>query len=193
MLCPRRPNDPVLGCGGDLAGIHDCAWILRVRRSCRDVGPLLGDLLHVPVEGGRHLEPARVDLLAVVGGLGAEDQAELVADLPDEMRRSPADGDLLDQLHRLVLGGVVFRDRVVVAAERAPCLHQVEDVVPTLRRSRSPRGTTSLNFVHSAPSATSSRHSRSAFRTRSKRVGDCGIAARIATWARVSSSSGFPK
>jgi hypothetical protein len=47
-------------------------------------------------------------------------------------------------------------------------------------------GTTSLKFVHSSPSATLSRQISSAFRTRSNLVGDWGIAARIASWARVS-------
>ena len=116
----------------DLSRRQDRCRVLGIGRPGRDVDPLLGDLLHLPVERGRDLVATRVDERTVVGRIGTEDRTQLLADLPDEMGRPPPGRDLLHELDRLVLGRLVFGRRVLVAGQRTARLHQVQDVVAAL-------------------------------------------------------------
>ena len=139
--------------------------------------------------------PASVDLVALVDArVRAEDPAELLSDLEDELRREPVCAGLRREDDRRVLGVLVVLDGVLSARQRAPRLHQIEDVVPALIRSRSCRG----------PRGGRRRPGNRSRRARSwciphgvsdevERVGDWGIAARIAASARVRSLRSLPK
>ena len=104
--------------------------VREIRRPAGREQPLVDDLLHVPVEAGDDPEAARVDLLAGVRGLlAAQDDAELVADLPDEVCCLPRRGALSGQDDWILLGCLVFLGRVLELGQDAPGLHQIEDLV----------------------------------------------------------------
>ena len=145
--------DPVLV--GDPEGLDIRGRVLRVRALGACLRPLLGEALHPPVERRDDRVAAGVDRGAVVGERGgAEDLAELVADLEHELGREPAlvrgrrDDDRL--LHR----GVVVGGRVRAGGEHAARLHQAQDVVAALDDRR----------VRRAPPAGPCRPRRSARR-----------------------------
>ena len=73
MLWPRRPRiQRPVGLAGSCGWRRIGARVLRVRGAGRDVDPLLGGLLHRPVERRDDLVAAGVDLRAVVRGVRAE-------------------------------------------------------------------------------------------------------------------------
>ena len=103
-------------------------WVTRVG----GVHPLLDGLLHLVVEGGRDLVAAGVDRLAGLGVLlAAQERAELVADLPHEVRRLPGRQLQRREDQRLLLRGLVLGGGVLRAGQHAAgrVLHQVQDVV----------------------------------------------------------------
>ena len=111
----------------DAAGLQDLVLALRVRDDRRRVDPLLHDALHPVVERGHHPVAAGVDLLAL--GIPAQDLAQLGADLPHELRRAPLRGRLRPQDHRLLLGGLVVRVRVLAGRQHRLGLHLFQDEV----------------------------------------------------------------
>ncbi len=127
---------------GDLASLEDRPRVLGLRRPGRRVDVLLRDLLHLPVERGRHPVAAGIDLRAVVRRVGAQDLGEGFPHLPHEVGSPPGRGDLRLDDRRLALGGLVLGGRVPVTGQRAARLHEIEDVVAAdddLARGRDPQ------------------------------------------------------
>ena len=91
-VVPAQALDPAPLAAGDAAILEDLVRVLQVGDDRRGVDPLLGDPLHLVVEGRRDLVAAGVDLLALVGRGPAQDLAQLLAHLPHEVRRAPLVG-----------------------------------------------------------------------------------------------------
>ena len=148
-----QAEDPVPLASRDLLRAQDGARVLGVRGAGRGVDPLLGDLLHLPVERRGDAVAAGVDFAAVVGGVGAQDVGERVADLPHEVRRLPVrrhDGvsttgsDFAASYSAAVCVRPVSGLRVFISSRTWLRRWTISDV----------SGTTSWNSGHSSPSST---------------------------------------
>ena len=131
-VVPAQREDPPPLTPRDLPRVEHVARVIPVGDDGRRVQPLLDDPLHPVVEGRGDPVAACRQLGAVLHVAIAEDPCELLAHLPHEVRRAPAERrrwcehDGLE--HRLVvLGG-----RVMPGRQHAPGLHQLEDVVAPL-------------------------------------------------------------
>ena len=122
-------EDPALLAGRDLARFQDAPGVARLGRPGRDIDPLLGGLLHVPVERRGDPIAAGIDFGAVGRMVGTDDVDESLADLPHELGRPPCRRRVGADDDGLGLGRLVLLLGVARAAQRRAGLHQVEDVV----------------------------------------------------------------
>ncbi len=124
-------QDPTPLTGRDLVLAQDPARVARVWSARGDVRPLLGDLLHRPVERRRHAVAATLEVCT-----RAEDLLELPLDLPRELATRDAHRSVAREDHRLAVGSLQRgRIRFAPAGGRG---HAAQDPVTSgqWRRSR---------------------------------------------------------
>ena len=192
-----QAEDPATG---RWPGSCGCARTARgsssIRGAGRGIDPLLGDLLHLPVERRGDLVAAGVDLRAVGRACrGRGSRPSCAADLPHELGRLP--GRPTPAARGRPARAWPRRTRRRCASCRSACCGSSSG------RGRGCGGWTISEFVSGTMSSKCgavlvvgdgrSLQTSSAFFTRSNFVGDCGMAARIANWASVRSLSDLPK